>query len=287
MKIRTLKNAKRRRILTAAFLIICFLCYPRARAVLAAFARKTCDINVLLLGVDEREGDRGRTDTIMLLHYNARRNTMHLMSIPRDTRIHLAKYGYQKVNASYPLGGADLAKQAVSGLTGLHIDYYVKTNLEGFEAIVDAMGGVYIEVERSMKYTDPYQNLHIDLAPGMQHLSGKQALDYVRWRQDARADLGRVERQRVFMKAAVRRLLSPGTVIRAPRIVSTLRRVAETDIPVLIRPGMAFSMGTAYIKGVGSSTMPGSTATIGGVSYFLADQDETSAQIALWDQSAK
>lgn len=285
-------------MLLAGLLLACLLFYPRARAVFSdpdprstpdqdpaervAPATKTCDINILLLGVDERDGDTGRSDTLMLLHYNALRNTLHLMSIPRDTRVRLPQYGYQKVNAAYPYGGPELVKEAVGGLTGLHIDYFVRVDFDGFTKIVDAMGGVYIEVESQMDYDDPYQDLHIHLSPGVQRLKGKESLDYVRWRGDARADLGRVERQREFLGAVMRRMISPGAIIRMPKILLALGRAAKTDIPVLMRPGLAFSVTSAYVKGIETSTMPGYTATIGDVSYFVADEEETSTLISSW-----
>jgi LCP family protein required for cell wall assembly len=296
----TKSGRKTRRHLCWLFiLLVCFLSYPRAKALLGAgrprptpgesptaegiATRTTRDINILLLGVDERPGDVGRSDTMILVNYNALYNSLHVMSIPRDTRVNLPKYGYQKINAAYAYGGAELAKQAVSDLTGLYIDHHAKVNFDGFAKVVDALGGVTIEIEEVMDYRDPYQDLHIHFEPGVQHLSGTQALEYVRWRGDPRADLGRVERQRRFLSAAVRKAMSPAGIIRLPLVLLALEDCVETDIPPLEQPGLLASIAVAHLKGATSVTLPGTTASIGGGSYFIADSQELSAMIESWN----
>ncbi len=290
---------KRRRLhpLTVWILVLlaCLLCYPRAKALVwpdrvvnadgKTVSKLTRDINILLMGVDERDGDRGRSDTMMLLNYNALYNRLYLMSIPRDTRVRLAKYGYQKVNAAYPLGGPDLAKQTAGELTGLKVDYYLKVNFDGFSKVVDALGGVTIDIKTHMSYDDPYQDLHIHFDPGRQHLDGDQALEYVRWRGDARSDLARVERQREFLNAAFKRALSPIGLLRSPLVLYALGKCIDTDIPVLLRPGLASTVALAYLDGVKTSTVPGYTATIGDGSYFLAEKDELQKLVASWGKA--
>lgn len=279
-----------RTIFWVAGLILCFLFYPRLQAAFRADPLKVSDgevvikrdINILLLGVDERNGDVGRSDTIMLLNYNAVSGRLHLMSIPRDTRVRLEKHGYQKINAAYAYGGTAMAKQAASDLTGLRIDYFMKVDFEGFPRVVDALGGVTVDIETRMSYDDPYQDLHIHFEPGRQRLSGQQALEYVRWRGGAGADLGRVERQREFLKAALGKALSPTGLLRSPLVLYALVKCIDTDIPLLMRPGIAFSIALAFPKGVDSSTLPGYPADIGGVSYFVADREELQQILSLW-----
>lgn len=276
-------------------LLGCLLCYPRAKALFWLDKVQTADgktatkhardINILLLGVDERNGDRGRSDTIMLLNYNALYNRLYLMSIPRDTRVRLAKYGYQKINAAYAFGGPSLAKQAAGELTGLYIDYYLKVNFDGFSKVVDALGGVTIDIKTHMSYDDPYQDLHIKFDPGRQHLNGDQALEFVRWRGDARSDLARVERQREFLDAAFHRAFSPAGMLRSPLVLYALGKCIETDIPALIRPGLASTVALSYLDGLRTSTVPGDTATIGDGSYFLADKDELQELIISWGRA--
>lgn len=286
------RKHKRRAVVWVVAVLTCILCYPRVAALLQVdrvirpdgkvAANRANDLNVLLLGVDEREGDRGRSDTMMLLHYDAKRNKAQLMSIPRDTRVKLPKYGYQKINAAYTLGGPALAKQALEDLTGLHVDYYLKVTLDGFPEVVDALGGVFVDVKTRMSYDDPYQDLHIHFEPGRQKLDGERALEYVRWRGDARSDLGRADRQKEFLVAAFRRALSPAGLWRAPLVLYAAGRCLETDIPLLAQPGIVGALAVAYLKGIETSTVPGTTANIGDGSYFIADLEALKAKIASW-----
>ncbi len=260
-------------------LLICLLSYPRVIAVLhpdriegadgKAVSKR--DLNILLLGVDERNGDRGRSDTMMFLNYNALTGKMHLMSIPRDTRVKLDKHGNQKINAAYAYGGADMAKDAAGELLGLRVDYFLKVNFAGFSRVVDALGGVTVDIKNHMHYDDPYQDLHIHFEPGRQRLDGDKALEYVRWRGDSGADLSRIQRQREFLNAAFRRAVSPIGLLRSPLVLYALNKCIDTDIPVLMRPGIIASAALAYVMGVDTSTVPGRVATIGNGSYYVAD----------------
>lgn len=270
--------SRRSRIIILA--LICLMAYPRVKALLGD--RST---NILLMGVDERAGDVGRSDTMMLLNYNALWGTIHLMSIPRDTRVELPGHGHQKINAAYVYGGPELAEQAVSDLTGLHVDYFVKVNFDGFAKVVDALGGVTIDIKDRMNYDDPYQDLHIHFEPGRQHLSGSEALEYVRWRGGVTADLGRVERQREFLDAALKRAVSPSGFIRSPLVLSALARCLDTDIPLLERPGLAVNIAVARVLGMSGTTVPGKTATIANGSYFIADEDELAEIISSWNRA--
>ena len=272
--------------------LVCLLLYPQAKALVwpdrvvdaqgNTVLKLAHDINILLLGVDERSGDKGRSDTMILLNYDALCGRLRLLSVPRDTRVRLPNYGYQKINAAYPLGGPDLAKQSVSELTGLKVDYYLKVNFDGFSDVVDALGGVIIDVKTRMYYDDPYQDLHIEFEPGRQRLDGDRALEYVRWRGDARADLARVERQREFLEAALHRALSPAGILRSPLVLLALLRCVDTDMPILSRPGITLTVAFAFLRGIEGTTVPGYTATIGDVSYFLADKEELQELVAPW-----
>lgn len=290
------KDARRRRFaLWALVFLLCLLFYPRAKALILpdrvrlpdgkTVTKRTNDINVLLMGIDGRKGDNGRSDAMMLLNYNALYNSLHLMSIPRDTRVKIPEHGYQKINAAYVFGGPSLAKQTAGELTGLCVDYFLEVDFDGFAEVIDALGGVSIDVKTRMSYDDPYQDLHIHFEPGRQHLDGGRALEYVRWRGDSRSDLGRVERQREFLNAAFRRGLSPAGLLRLPLILHALGKCVKTDMPALARPGVAANVALAYICGLKTSTVPGSTATIGDGSYFLADQKKLQDLISSWGRA--
>ncbi len=152
-------------------------------------------INILVLGCDARtKDDPGRSDSIMLVGLDPVTKKITMMSIPRDTRVSIPGHGIGKINAAtnkdvYADGGISLLEETIQGLVpGIRVDYYVRTNFTGFASVVDALGGVTLDVEERMVYraTDTV----IDLKPGVQHLDGDKALQYARFRADGVGDFG-------------------------------------------------------------------------------------------------
>lgn len=196
-------------------------------------------INVLLLGVDDgdSEADKSepkRTDAMLLLSFDPKNNKVALLSIPRDTKIVIMGHrDPQKINAAYTFGGVVGAKQAVANLLNVPIHYYALANWQGFIDFVDLIGGVDLYVEREMKYEDPYADLVIDIKPGSQHMDGKTAGKYVRFRSDELGDIGRVQRQQKFMKAAAKQMFSLQNVTKAGTIYKSLEKYIQTDMDTL------------------------------------------------------
>ena len=111
--------------------------------------------NVLLLGVDERDGEDGaRTDTIILMNVDNKHNRVAMLSIPRDTKVNIPGRGTDKINNAYVSGGPELTAKTVSELVGIPVKNYVVANFEGFEGVVDSLGGVTMDVERNMYHFD-------------------------------------------------------------------------------------------------------------------------------------
>ncbi|WP_396446082.1 LCP family protein [Actinomadura sp.] len=183
--------------------------------------------NWLIVGSDSREGlskadrkrlatgfARGRrTDSMMLLHYGS--GGTSLISLPRDSYLPIPGRGSNKLNAAFAFGGPKLLVQTVEKATGVHIDHYAEIGFGGFVGVVDAVGGVDICVKDDIK--DPKAGLN--LKAGCQTLDGGQALGYVRTRAFARADLERVEHQRQFFAALMKKATSPGTMFNPFRSV--------------------------------------------------------------------
>ncbi|WP_395104891.1 LCP family protein [Actinomadura sp. SCN-SB] len=181
--------------------------------------------NWLIVGSDSREGlssaDRRRlatgkaqgrrTDSMMLLHYGA--GGTSLISLPRDSYVPIPGRGSNKLNAAFAFGGPKLLVRTVEQATGVRIDHYAEIGFAGFVGVVDAVGGVEICVKERMR--DPKAGL--DLSPGCQTLDGGQALGFVRTRASARADLDRIERQRQFFGALMKKAASPGTLLNPAR----------------------------------------------------------------------
>lgn len=245
--------------------------FSKERPVTAGGAEQK--INILILGVDERDDDVGRSDTTLLLTVDPKQKTASLLSIPRDSRVKLPGHGYDKINAAYAYGGHRLSEQAVADLVGVPVDYYVLINFKAFYKIVDAIGGVDINVEKRMSYNDPYDDdggLHIDLKPGQQHMDGKTAIQYVRYR-DEEGDIGRVGRQQKFMKAVLNQVTSPTVLPRIPAIIAEVASAVKTDLTVGDMLNLAKIMNEVKEKGLQTVMVPGKPAYIHDISYWLPD----------------
>jgi len=236
-------------------------------------------VNVLVLGVDEVEAVH-RSDTIILARVDIDRKTASIMSIPRDTRVSIkGRKQPQKINHAYAFGGIELLRDTVINLTGVPVNYYLVLNYASFPKIVDAIGGVDINVPRQMQYTDRAQNLYINFAPGKHHMNGADGLKYVRFRHDSLGDIGRMKRQQEFSKAFLDKVKSPAILPRIPELIELVLSEIKTDIPVKTALQLAGQLKDMKLSNVRFFTMPGSTAYIGGLSYFVADLQRASQEM--------
>ena len=232
---------------------------------------------VLLMGVDRRDGDVGRSDTLMLAAVDEEHGRAALLSIPRDTRIEVGSYGYDKINHAYAFGGHEMTLAAVSALVGVPITHYIMVDTSAFERIVDAVGGVDIDVEKRMYYEDPWDDdggLVIDLAPGEQHMNGAQAIKYVRYR-DGEGDIGRIGRQQHFMRALLAQLLSPQVLPRLAAVVDEVKNAVDTDLTTRQLLTLATRLKDMEAGGVSMQMVAGTPAYLGDVSYWIPDFVET------------
>ena len=232
---------------------------------------------VLLMGVDRRDGDVGRSDTLMLAAVDEEHGRAALLSIPRDTRIEVGSYGYDKINHAYAFGGHEMTLASVSALVGVPITHYIMVDTSAFERIVDAVGGVDIDVEKRMYYEDPWDDdggLVIDLAPGEQHMNGAQAIQYVRYR-DGEGDIGRIGRQQHFMRALLAQLLSPQVLPRLAAVVDEVKNAVDTDLTTRQLLTLATRLKDMEVGGVSMQMVAGTPAYLGDVSYWIPDFVET------------
>lgn len=175
----------------------------------------------------------GLTDTMLLLRFNPDQKRLTVMSIPRDTRTLIPGYSVSKINEAHKLGGPALAARATSELLGgVGIDRYVVINVQGVQALVDALGGVNVYVPKDMKYQDDSQHLYVNLKAGQQHLTGDQALQLLRFRHDELGDIGRIQRQQMVMRALMEQSLNPATIARIPKLLSVLQSHVDTNLSV-------------------------------------------------------
>lgn len=235
----------------------------------------------LILGVDKGSvpgEERSRSDIMMLVSYNPATGKSAVISIPRDSRVQIpGREGYDKINAAHAYGGPRLAIRTVKDLTGLAINHYVEMDFEGFKQIVNAVGGVRMQIEVAIH--DKYAG---DVPAGDNVLNGDQALALVRARHDVNAvpagDLDRIKNQRRFLQA----MLSTVSHVRNPFRVMDLIEAASSNIKTDLTFTRMLSLGRR-LQGSGEdltmTTVPGTTKVIGGSWYYIIDSAEFQSMI--------
>ena len=242
-------------------------------AVLGEKERDDHLVHVMILGVDRREDDAGRSDTLMVASLDEETGKGSLLSVPRDTRVKIEGNGYDKINHAYAYGGHKLSQSSVEHLLGVPMEHYVLIDTRSFERIIDAIGGVDIDVEKRMYYEDPWDDnggLVIDLYPGEQHMDGERAIQYVRYR-DGEGDIGRIGRQQKFMKAVLAQVISPQILPRLPGLVEEIGKALETDMSVPELLAFANRLKQVHDNGVSALMVPGRPAYLKDISYWIPD----------------
>ena len=205
-----------------------------------ALIRKEGVYNFLLLGKDV---DSSNTDTLIVVSYDTVNQKIGMVSIPRDTAVKREWSSMPKINAAFhnSKAGPDVLKKEIKNTFGIPIDYYIHVDLKGFVALVDELGGVDIEVPLDMNYDDPYQNLHIHLNAGMQHLDGQQAMGAVRYRHDNEdspnykanqwySDVQRGEFQRQVLVELAKKVISWNSIPKVTAFLELFNDYIETDL---------------------------------------------------------
>ncbi|RYL93700.1 LCP family protein [Sporolactobacillus sp. Y61] len=190
-------------------------------------------INLLLLGVDERKGDRGRSDTIIGMTLNPNTKTMQMISIPRDTRTEMVGRGtMDKINAAYAYGGVKMAQDSVQNFTGdIPFDFYIKINMEGMSDLVDAVGGVTVNNKLDWHDEGYYQKGYHYARGNITLDTGAKAMGYVRMRHlDPQGDFGRNQRQRDVIMAIVNKMASVSSISRFTNILDALGSNVKTNL---------------------------------------------------------
>lgn len=237
---------------------------------------------VMIMGVDERADDVGRSDTLMIATLDPKTDHAALLSIPRDTRVKIKGRGYDKINAAYAYGGEKLAESTVESFLGIDIDHYVIVNTNSFVRLIDAIGGIDIDVEKRMYYEDPWDDnggLVIDIYPGFQHMDGEKAVTYVRYR-DEEGDIGRVRRQQEFMAACMDKITSPSIITKIPAVIREVIDAVETDLSFKEILELAGALRDAQQNGLDMEMVPGRPLYIDGISYWIPDVELLRLSIA-------
>ncbi|OIN65822.1 LytR family transcriptional regulator [Exiguobacterium sp. KRL4] len=210
-------------------------------------------VSLLLLGVDQRGNEAGRSDTIIVVTVNPETGSSKMLSIPRDLKTEIIGNGSNdKINHAYAFGGPEMARETVEHLLDLRIDYFAEINLEGFTDLVDAVDGVTVENDINFSYYE------MQFPKGELALSGKEALAYARMRyDDPRGDFGRQIRQRQVVQAVADKLTADFSLIRFNDVLSVLGKNVKTDIPFPVIRKLATDY-RASLKNVETLSLEGS-----------------------------
>ncbi|OIK16323.1 LytR family transcriptional regulator [Bacillus sp. MUM 116] len=230
--------------------------------------------SVLMLGVDERKGDKGRSDTIIVLTVNPNNKSVKMLSIPRDTRTEIVGHGtVDKINHAYAFGNEEMSMNTVENFLNIPIDYYVKVNMEGFKDIVDAVGGITVNNDLDFSQ-DGYH-----FPKGQVTLDGKKALAFTRMRhEDPRGDFGRQLRQREIIQGILREGASLSSLTKYQSIFSALGNNVRTNLSFDQMMEIQKNYKGAASK-VEQMSITGNGTKINGIYYFIVpDQEKQSLQ---------
>jgi len=218
---------------------------------------------------------------MILARVDTANHAISMLSIPRDSRVPVQGHGLDKITHANAYGGPALAIKTVKAWTGLPVNHYVEMNFEGFTAIVDAVGGVTVNVEREINDSHGSDTGGVSnvthIAAGTQRLNAAQALTFVRSRAYPDGDFTRIKNQQKFLVAFAKQVLKGKNIARLPSIAEEVAGNITTDMSIPQLLGLAADFRDLTEADITRATVPGSTATIGGVSYVIPD--ETKAQV--------
>jgi len=226
-------------------------------------------LDVLVLGVDRRpdsgEGSSTRSDTMMLVRVVPASGEVKLLSVPRDLYVEVEEGKKDRINTAFAYGGVDQARSVMEDLTDVEIDNYVIVDFVGFEKVIDAIGGVRVDVGSGV-FPEQW-----NMGEGMEHLNGHKALKYARYRGTPRADLDRIDHQQKLLAALRRQVLRWNTVTKLPGAIKVANENVDTDLGVmqviplaraLVFNGKDTKMETAELQGSPMSLSDGAQVLV-------------------------
>jgi LCP family protein required for cell wall assembly len=242
---------------------------------------------ILAVGSDRRAGERGRgrSDTMLLIRIG--RETVSMLSLPRDLRVRIPGRGSDKLNAAYAYGGMRLLIATVRENLGVRIDHFAHVDFGGFREVVDRLGGVYLPVDgRYLHRNDgtPQNNYaDIDLLPGYQRLDHERALQFVRYRHGD-SDFHRAARQQLFLREVGRQIQAgAGDLTALPGIARALARATTSDLSSLAETlELAHRLRSTPPDRINRVVLPGRSVMLGGVSYVVSTPAERRWALERW-----
>ncbi|MEG2348091.1 MAG: LCP family protein [Clostridia bacterium] len=238
--------------------------------------QKKTEINALVCGINEN-----LTDTIIYVKYYVNTGKLYMMSIPRDTYVKNEYCIGNKINAIYRGKNIVPLVEEIQKLLNTQIDYYLVFDTAMVHKMVDAVGGVEIDVPMRMKYDDPTQKLHIDLQPGVQLLNGEKSEQFVRFRHNndmtvgyGMGDIQRTKVQQYFLKEFIKTCVNPKNITKYPDLIKIV--INNTNINITVREALKYSTDITKfsVDNIQSLTAPGEAKYIDNLSYYILDEKE-------------
>jgi polyisoprenyl-teichoic acid--peptidoglycan teichoic acid transferase len=236
--------------------------------------------SVLLVGLDSKRMDSGLTDTLMVALVDPKNSKTSLLSIPRDTRVQIAGRGLDKITHAHNYG-LNSTIMTVEDLLDIKMDYYTLINFEGFQSLVDTIGGVTIDVEKNLTFRDRITNSQFSLSKGTQHLNGIEALNYARYRGGGEGDFGRNRRQQQVIKALIDETLNFRNITKINQMLKDIGENVETDMDFGVLTKTLAKMKNLSSKDIYSVPLKAYPTTIDGISYVTVDQ-ESLAEVKIY-----
>ncbi|REK72004.1 LCP family protein [Paenibacillus paeoniae] len=232
--------------------------------------------SLLLLGVDQRGNEIGRSDTLIYTVVRPSDGNMLLVSIPRDMYVDIAgRDRKDKINHAFAFGGAGMSMDTVEKFLDAPVNYYASINFEGFRAAIDAMGGIALPIEHDMVNKDPYHE-KFTIKGGQDLYNGKDALNFVRYREDAGGDMSRTERQQQFLHAMIEKASAMKQWSKIPDLLDIMGENFSTDM----QPGKLIDLAQSLVqsknRNMYSQTILGEGHRLEarGPWYYFANEDD-------------
>lgn len=235
-------------------------------------------VNVLVLGVAN-----GLADSIMLASFNPGDKDVQIYSIPRDTyyeRKGSSGTANRKINASYGKGKAEGVAKSVEGLTGVPIHYYVQIDYNAVENIVDAVGGIPVEIPQNMNYDDPADDLHIHFEKGQVIKNGDDIVRVLRYRKNNKGggykegDLGRIKMQQEVVKLGIEKVIKGNLALNFVKLQGPIQENIKTNMTPKQMMFYITKASAVKSENINLQTLPGTTKNISGLSFFVVDKEE-------------
>ncbi|WP_192930131.1 LCP family protein [Alkaliphilus pronyensis] len=257
--------------------------FQEDNSIFSYFSEENGKTNILIFGVDalsKEKAKKTRSDSIMLFSMDSSGENPTLISIPRDTIVDIpGRRNPEKINHAHAYGDAQLLVETVENLFGIKVNQYVRVNYRAVEEMIDAIGGIEIDVPMDMKYSDPYDNppLHINIPKGLQVLDGKNAVHFLRFRKGySNQDLGRIEAQQNFVNSLKDKALSPKIIPKIPKLINIFHEHVDTNIS----QGTMLKLSSYFIKGeikeLNRLTLQGNAKKVNGVAGYYVDNEALS-----------